>query len=303
MHDDNRTLLDKYRQRIADKKKVNSTKESLRAPSGESASAPTSGGDAWLAEHPWHPRLLPLAAYCAMLAVVGYVCEASPAAYPLVYGVQLGVCAWLVWRCRTFIPELTVRFHWLAVPVGLGVAFAWIAIGRMMPAVDAEPSVFEQMPEALRWPSLIMRLVGMSILVPLVEEPFVRSMALRSMRRAKPTGWAMVSFICDLPIIGDALMSTNLAKRAHAQGPVMADEFHRNELGALSVFGVFISTLLFMSYHLPRDWPAAIVCSLAYCALLAATARKGLGPVVWAHGITNAALWCYVIATNDWRFM
>lgn len=251
---------------------------------------------------------MPLAVYCAMLAAIDYVCAARPAMYPLLYVVQLGTCAWLLLRYRALIPEMTLRFHWLALPVGLGVAAAWIALGRAMSGdATVEPTVFERMPETWRWPSLVLRLVGMSVIVPLVEEPFVRSFALRSLHRAKPTGHAIVQFACDLPLIGERLVGTDLAKRAHARGSVMADEFHANPLGALSVFGVVMSTLLFMSYHLPRDWPAVVVCSLAYCALLAATARRGrfrgLGPIIWAHGITNAALWTYVIVTNDWRFL
>jgi hypothetical protein len=40
-----------------------------------------------------------------------------------------------------------------------------------------------------------------------------------------------------------------------------------------------------------------------YCLVLAATRARGLGPVVWTHGITNAALWAYTLYTDDWRFL
>jgi hypothetical protein len=31
--------------------------------------------------------------------------------------------------------------------------------------------------------------------------------------------------------------------------------------------------------------------------------QMGLGPVIWAHGLTNAALWGYTLYTGDWRFL
>ena len=46
-----------------------------------------------------------------------------------------------------------------------------------------------------------------------------------------------------------------------------------------------------------------VVCGVAYCLLLMVTRKKGLGPVIWAHGITNALLWVYTIQTDVWRFL
>ena len=104
-------------------------------------------------------------------------------------------------------------------------------------------------------------------------------------------------------MIGDWIMDTSVARKADAQPPAFRASFDATPLGQLSVFGVVISTMAFAVGHQPRDWPGAVVCGIAYCALLALTKRKGLGPVVWAHGITNALIWGYTLYTNDWRFL
>jgi len=89
-----------------------------------------------------------------------------------------------------------------------------------------------------------------------------------------------------------------------ANQPLMfTREFNRTPFGVLSVFGVIASTFVFMLSHFPRDWPGIWVCGVAYCLLLAATRHKGLGPVVWAHGITNALLWVYTLNTGNWQFL
>ena len=45
------------------------------------------------------------------------------------------------------------------------------------------------------------------------------------------------------------------------------------------------------------------MCALAYCLLLSVTRAKGLGPVCWAHGITNALLWGYTVYYGNWQFL
>jgi hypothetical protein len=74
---------------------------------------------------------------------------------------------------------------------------------------------------------------------------------------------------------------------------------------------VAASTAVFMLVHGLRDWPAVIVCGITYCLLVGYTnnsrRRLGLGPVIWAHGITNGALWAYTVYMHlnqggDWRF-
>ena len=323
--------------------------------------------DNWMARHPWHPRITPMIVYVVLLLPVQLLTD-GPAwtlwLYPVLYAVQCGVVAWMLWRSRRLTPELNVRFHWLAVPVGVGVVVAWVALGRWM--VELAPGWFgpgddqhyfvrmREQSAGLYWASLSLRLAGMAVLVPLFEELFVRSLLLRSFHRPRKVALGVLQIVADMPVVGEWFEGTRLGQRVIHRGPVFGPEFQSVPLGALSLCGVAVSTFLFTLNHIPRDWPACVVCGIAYCLLVGATNQwgrgkgegvrgqesgdrdresgasqavpspaappapmvpaeprtpnpdprsLGLGPVVWAHAITNALLWYYCIAWNDWQFM
>ena len=299
--------------------------------------------DDWMAQNPWHPRVAPFAVYIVMLVPIQWLTENAPRAYPVVYSIQCLLVVWLLWRYRRLLPELNMKFHWLAIPVGVGVLIAWILLGWFMAgelayrwqalasdglqglqgklgaeALGEEPGFLAEkfgmtqkhFLEKLRgesaafyWLSNGLRLLGMSIVVPLFEELFIRSLMLRSLHKAGPTGTGLLQVLLDLPWIGDRLLTTDAGRRASEQPPAFGLQFDATPLGALCVFGVCSSTFIFMINHGMRDYPGCIVCGVAYCLLLGATRHKGLGPVVWAHGITNGLLWTYTLYTNDWQFL
>ncbi len=260
--------------------------------------------DNWMTLHPWHPRVTPWVVYLVLLALIMWLHEQFPVSYPFLYTFQCGVVVWLLWRYRRLMPELTLSFHWLAVPAGLGVACLWIGMGDWMTATfaprfdDAGVTPFvtdDQMGPIVGWTAMGLRLVGMSVVVPMFEEMFNRSLLLRSLHRMRRTGQGLLQVMVDFPMIGDWLRQTKAGDRADQAPPVFGPEFETTPFGRLSVFGVLASTLLFVSVHGMRDWPACFVCGVVYCLVVAATRRKGLGPVIWTHGITNAALWGYTI--------
>lgn len=266
-----------------------------------------------MAAHPWHPRILPFIAYLLFLPLLSALRNWHGVTYPLIYAAQGALVTWLLWRYRRLLPELTVSFHWLALPVGFVVAAAWIALRYATNAVlpitpEKGWNFFDHMPPAVAWLSLSLRLLGMSLLVPLFEELFIRSLLLRSFHNFRRTAIGLIHFAQDLPVLGEWLMNTSLAQRANRHEPVFGHEFLSTPLGTLSAFGVAASTFIFMIHHRIPDYPGTIVCGIAYCLLLAATARRGLGPVVWAHGITNALIWLYVVTLHlqgrpDWQLL
>lgn len=270
------------------------------------------GLDAWMADHPWHPRLLPYVLYVALLPLIAIATDRIPQLYPLLYGIQCFVVAALLWRNRKHTPELTIGFHWLAIPTGVAVCVIWIALGQWMVAMfpgrfaispDDPEHLFLRMSPAMRWASLSLRVLGMSLLIPLFEELFVRSLLLRSFHSFRQVMVGLVQWGQDLPLVGEWFMHTSIAKRADAHHQPFAQMFNQTPLGTLSVTGIVLSTLIFTIGHGMRDWPGAIACSLLYIALLRVTRSKGLGPVVWAHGITNALLWAYCVYYWDWQFL
>lgn len=302
--------------------------------------------DAWMSANPWHPRITPFAVYILFLALLGLdglferladITHAAapvselfttlaagwkhPATYAVVYTTQCTLVVLLMWRYRRLTPELNVRFHWLALPTAVLLTVAWVLLGFGYNLVfsgearpPADPQMFERMRDqspTFMHVSLGLRLLGMSLVVPLFEEMFVRSAALRGMHSARQTGIGIVQVLCDLPMIGDWLMHTKLGQRALDQPGMFTRQLERTPLGDVSLFAVFASTLVFLVSHMPRDWMGCVACGVVWCWLvwwtnrssLPAERRLGLGPVVWSHGLTNALLWGYTVVSGDWQFL
>jgi membrane protease YdiL (CAAX protease family) len=268
--------------------------------------------DAWMADHPWHPRLLPYVIYVALLPLIDMATDRWPDVYPILYSVQCLIVGWLLWRYRKLLPEMNLKFHWLAIPAGIAVCVIWIGLGRWMMhqfpqrfavAADAPAHLFDRMSPTVQYASLGLRLLGMSLLVPVFEELFIRSLLLRSCHRFRQVMVGLVQWGQDLPVIGEWLMHKSIAKRADAHDQPFGRMFNQTPLGVISVTGVVLSTMAFTIGHAMRDWPGAVACSLIYIAVLRMTRDKGLGPVIWAHGLTNALLWGYCLYYSDWLFL
>ena len=273
--------------------------------------------DRWMHQSPWHPRVAPFAAYVLLMPLTDFFRHHYMWGAPAIYLLQCVLVGLMLWRYRKLTAELTVTFDWRAVPVGLFVAAAWIGVGLLMVELGLHlaewfPSMFKGDPTKhyletygpdLRSVAMPIRLLGMAVLVPLFEELFVRSLLLRALSSFRYTGVGILQVLGDLPLVGSWFMQTDLARRADRHKTVFTTQFERTELGSVTLFGFIASTFLFASYHAPRDWAGCVICAAAYCALLHFTRNKGLGPVAWAHGVTNAALWAYVWTTGDWQFL
>ena len=301
--------------------------------------------DDWMALSEWHPRVLPFVIYILGLAVMeldeGLTRLAELAAmveplsivlshlaaswrhsavYPALYVIQCGVVVWLLWRYRSLLPELNWKFHWSAVPTAVGLCVAWIGLGYLMtslsPWFETSGAPGRQLHDfqSLRQTnpvffqlSMGLRLVGMSLVVPMFEELFVRSLCLRIFHRARLTAIGAMQILHDMPLIGDWVMHTDWGRHAAAKEPMFVAQFRATPLGALSIFGVVASTVVFTISHMPRDWPGCVACGLVWCVMLWWTnrgrLRLGLGPIIWSHGITNALLWGYTLYSDDWQFL
>jgi len=270
--------------------------------------------DQWMGEHPWHPRVFPFVVYVALLWLSEPARMWLPVTYPVLYTLQCLLVAYLLWHYRKVTPELNWKFHWLAIPVGIAGLVAWVWLGMQAAALwpdKLDPEGYDfltEMGPALGWTSLSLRLLGMSIVVPMFEELFFRSALLRSLYAPKPAFAAVVDLLSDLPGVGDKIGESKVGRWAQQYKRPMASQFEKVPLGAISVFSLLATCVLWcvLSHH-PRDWAGTFACGFLYAGLVWATNRRGkslgLGPVVWAHGITNALLWGYVIYTGDWRFL
>ena len=271
----------------------------------------------------------------------------------------------LLWRYRKLLPELNMRFHWLAVPTGIGLMFAWVYLGYasnwlahqlaqvqgmdsvagwlvstheqfptntsnwLVPDTQTATSLSDKHPftdnraamgDAWYWSTMSLRLLGMSLVVPLFEELWVRSAVLRGAFSAGKTRVAFIQLASDLPIIGDWVSGTKAGKAVAKQPAMFTPQLKETAVGRISLFAVVFSTLVFMLAHARRDYLGCIACGVVWCLLvwwtnrprprkgqtwedMPAGGRYGLGPIVWSHGITNAALWLWTIQTGDWQFL
>ncbi len=294
--------------------------------------------DATMLSHPAMPRVVPYFLYVAGITFNSMLDEYLTKkdihfSYPIGYTCLCIIIALFIWRYRKLTPEINCKFHWLAIPTGLGVIVAWIGLGwyfsgqfdvryealinnnatpteQALNAIDEsiiskndKINFIKQKGPLFGYASLIVRVMGMSLLVPFLEEVLMRSLLLRAL--SNPIKSLKMAFVTlsDLPGIGEILLKTNLSKEIDKDPPSFEDEFNHTPLGALTFFGILASTLFFAVGHAPRDYAGAFVCGITWCILLRVTKSKGLGPVIWSHGIANAALVAYVLCYNDWQFL
>jgi CAAX prenyl protease-like protein len=172
---------------------------------------------------------------------------------------------------------------WEAVVVGLVIAVLWIGLEGRIPSVGAiwdmaaefiagkerpepkevvpwNPLAFYQDNLALAWFFIAVRVLGRSLVVPAMEEVFYRSFVYRYIGNPQ---------FMDVPI----------------------GVWH-------SV--AFVVTAFFFGLAHPGQWLAAILCAMAYQALV--IRKKRLGDAMTAHAITNLVISVYAIGTGQWHF-
>jgi uncharacterized protein len=111
----------------------------------------------------------------------------SPLWYPLAYALKFALVALSAWLCRStwrdFLPRPKGSALLLGAALGLAVAAFWVALdGRYPPLpMQARRGAFDpgMIPGAGRAAFLAVRLLGLVVLVPLIEELFWRSFLLR----------------------------------------------------------------------------------------------------------------------------
>ena len=145
------------------------------------------------AEPPVWPYVVPLAGFLALTALEGYLPTAhgggpSPVWYPIGYALKVVAVSALLWHCRAILGDLRARPTAgglaLAVVIGLGVTAAWVGLDGRYPAIPMlggtrtafDPTV---LPPAAMVGFLAVRMLGLVVLVPLIEELFYRSFLMR----------------------------------------------------------------------------------------------------------------------------
>jgi CAAX prenyl protease-like protein len=221
----------------------------------------------------WLPHVLPYALFLVLTWAGGQAAllGAPEDLGPLVaYPVKLVACAALVlvFLRRGSYPELGTGFRWAYAPldvlVGVAVFLLWIA-PESIPGLQMGESSFDPgaAGEGWRVPLVGVRLLGAVVLVPYVEELFIRSFLPRFVDTMDgERDWR------DLPI------------------------------GRFTLLSFAVTAVLFGLAH--HRWAVGIATGVVYNAWL--LWRRSLGHVILAHAVTNLALAVYVLETGRYTF-
>jgi hypothetical protein len=139
----------------------------------------------------WHFYVGPMALFLVLTTLEGALPRRAPTSfshwYPAAYAAKIVVVAVSAWFCRPAWRDLRPRLRFpqiaLAAILGLAVAAVWIGLDGHYPALPlaGKRSAFD--PRTLAQPAralfLTVRLFGLVILVPLIEELFWRSFLIR----------------------------------------------------------------------------------------------------------------------------
>jgi len=250
-----------------------------RKPHMEESKDPNTDSSSVL-DMPETPRVLPFALFLLIGAIpTGWF----PGGEFWLYLIKTVAAGWLLWAWRRRIIEMRWAISWEAVVVGLVIAVLWIGLEGRIPSVGAiwdmaaefiagkerpepkevvpwNPLAFYQDNLALAWFFIAVRVLGRSLVVPAMEEVFYRSFVYRYIGNPQ---------FMDVPI----------------------GVWH-------SV--AFVVTAFFFGLAHPGQWLAAILCAMAYQALV--IRKKRLGDAMTAHAITNLVISVYAIGTGQWHF-
>lgn len=137
------------------------------------------------------PYVLPMAGFLLLTTAEGYLpaSDGHPSAtwYPAVYTIKVVVVTALAWPCRSAWRDLSPRPSGgnlaLAAVISLLVALLWVGLDGYYPQLPflGKRTSFDpgRLSLAARWGFVAVRLFGLAVLVPLVEELFWRSFLVR----------------------------------------------------------------------------------------------------------------------------
>jgi CAAX prenyl protease-like protein len=139
---------------------------------------------------PLVPRVVPFVIFLLLTAGQGWF---GPASVYWFYLAKTVVGLWLLIEIRPLIPEMRWACSWEAVAVGLGVLVMWIGIDPFYPKLgaakvvpeNANPNLVFGQHSPLACFFLAVHLLGMTFVVPPLEEVFYRSFLYRFIAKPK----------------------------------------------------------------------------------------------------------------------
>ena len=127
------------------------------------------------------PRVAPFVIFLALTFGQG---KFGPASAQWFYLAKTVIGAWLVWEMRPLVAEMRWAFSWEAVVAGVGVFALWVGLDPFYPhllksGATGNPRDAFGDGSPLAWFFIAIHILGMTLVVPPLEEVFYRSFLYR----------------------------------------------------------------------------------------------------------------------------
>ena len=144
----------------------------------------------WLTRSPITARVAPFAVFVVLTFLQNHV---GPSGHFWLYSAKTLVAGWMLWTVRAVIPEMGWKLSWEALLVGIAVFVMWIGLGDFLTQLGFtnhfwrlslgtgawNPHAQFGAGTALAWLFILVRIVGVTLVVPPMEEVFFRSFVYR----------------------------------------------------------------------------------------------------------------------------
>jgi CAAX prenyl protease-like protein len=136
-----------------------------------------------MASSPEYARFVPFLVFAAITAAGGMMGGDWKFWF---YALKVLVGAWMVWEMRPYVTEMRWAASWEAVVVGVAVFVVWVGLDPYYPIAfkDTKESIWNPFDRfgggaTIAWALIVIRIFGMTIVVPPLEEVFYRSLFYR----------------------------------------------------------------------------------------------------------------------------
>jgi len=150
-------------------------------------------------------RIIPFAAFAALTLAQGQFGETG--AY-WIYVFKTLIGAWLIWLTRAHVKEMRWNISWESVVTGVAVFIIWVGLDGLYPMFGERAASFNPLKSygegsALAWMFIAVRVLGSSLVVPMLEEVFYRSFLYRCLIKSDFLGvplncfrWGAFLIVC-----------------------------------------------------------------------------------------------------------
>ena len=127
-------------------------------------------------------RVIPFAAFALLTLLQGRLGETSQY---WIYALKTVIGAWLLWIVYPYVKEMRWKLSWEAVVVGVTVFAVWVGLDGYYPMLadrnegGFDPNQTYGAGSALALTFIAVRILGSSLVVPMLEEVFYRSFLYR----------------------------------------------------------------------------------------------------------------------------